>query len=38
MRFLGTHLGEVNGPLLWANRKLFETLRSSSCDLVSESA
>jgi len=36
MRFLGTHPGETNGPPQWANRKLFEAVRSSFCDLVSE--
>ncbi len=37
MRFLGTHPDEANGPLQRANRKLFEAVRPSSCDLVSKS-
>jgi hypothetical protein len=36
MRFLGTHLGATNGLPHWANRKLFEAVRPSSCDLTSE--
>jgi len=36
--FWGTHPGEVNGPRQWANRKLFEALRSSFCDLGSKPA
>jgi hypothetical protein len=28
--------GEANGPPEWANRKLFEALRPSFCDLVSK--
>jgi hypothetical protein len=36
IRFLGTHPGETDGPPWWAKRKLFEALRPSFCDLVSE--
>jgi len=35
MSFLGTHPGEVNGPRQRANRKLFEAVTPSFCDLVS---
>jgi hypothetical protein len=36
--FWGTHQGEANGPPQRANRKLFEAVRPSFCDLVSEPA
>jgi hypothetical protein len=34
--FGAPHPGEANGPPWWANRKLFEAVRPSSCDLVSK--
>jgi hypothetical protein len=36
--FWGTHPGETNGPLQWANHKLFEAVRPSFWDLVSKPA
>jgi hypothetical protein len=36
--FGATHPGETNGPPQWVNRKLFEAVRPSFCDLVSEHA